>query len=301
MQLLAVLLALAGSGCYAVASVTQQGIAVRLPTRRAFDPAVLLRLARRPAWLAALAVVIAGFALQAAALGLGRLVVVEPVLPTGLLFALALAARRDHRPLRRADWAAAVAVVAGLAAFLTAGHPAGGQHTAGAAALGVVTAAAAGLIGLCALLAGRFPAHRRALLLGVGGGVAAGGTDALIKSVTVLAAAHQLAVVADVRLYLLLGLGVLTFTIQQNGYRAAGLAAFLPAFAVFEPVIGSVLGLIVYHERLSDGPVQIVIELAAGAAAIWGIARLAATEAVNVAQPPAEPVPPSRLEPPARR
>ena len=38
---LAVLLAVAGSAAFAVAAVTQQGAAARLPAGRAFDPAVL--------------------------------------------------------------------------------------------------------------------------------------------------------------------------------------------------------------------------------------------------------------------
>jgi hypothetical protein len=213
--------------------------------------------------------------LQAAALGLGRLVVIEPVLASGLLFALVLAARRERRPLSRAEWAAALAAVGGLAVFLAVGQPTGGQRTASAAALGLAVAAAAGLTGLCAVLAGRFPGPRRALLFGVAGGVAAGATDALTKSVAVLAGGHLLAPFADARLYLLIAVGLLAFTIQQNGYRAAALAAFLPAFAVVEPVSGSLAGLILYHERLNAGPGQVVVELAACAAAAWGIARLA--------------------------
>ena len=272
---LAVLLALAGSAAFAVAAVTQQRAAARLKAGRAFDPAVLARLARRPAWLAGLAAVIAGFALQAAALGLGRLVVIEPVLASGLLFALVLAARRERRPLSRAEWAAALAVVGGLAVFLAVGQPTGGQRTASAAALGLAVAAAAGLTGLCAVLAGRFAGPRRALLFGVAGGVAAGATDALTKSVAVLAAGHPPALFADARLYLLTVVGLVAFTIQQNGYRAAALAAFLPAFAVIEPVTGSLAGLIIYHERLNTGPGQVVVELAACAAAAWGIAHLA--------------------------
>jgi len=288
-QPLAVLLALAASCCFAVAAVVQQGAAVRLESARAFEPAVLVRLIRRPAWLAGLAAVLAGFGLQAAALGLGRLVVIEPVLATSLLFALVLAARRARRRLRPGEWAAALAVVAGLAVFLTAGQPTGGQRTASAAALGLAAAAAAGLTVLCVTAASRVPSARRALLLGVGGGAAAGVTDALVKSVTVVAAGHLLSVFADARLYLLIVVGLLAFTIQQNGYRAAGLAAFLPAFAVTEPVTGSLLGLIIYHERLSSQPGQIVLELAACAAAVWGIARLAAAEMVSGAQPAAEP------------
>ena len=238
-QWLAVVLALAGSACFAVAAVTQQGAAAHLREGRAFDPVVLVRLGRRPAWLAGLAAVIAGFALQAAALGLGRLVVIEPVLASGLLFALVLAARRDRRPLRRAEWAAALAVVAGLAVFLVAGQPTGGQRTAGVAVLGVAAGVAVGLTGLGVLLAGRFAGSRRALLFGVGGGVAAGTTDALVKTVAVLAAGHLLAPFADPRLYLLIAVGLLAYTIQQNGYRAAALAAFLPAFAVTEPGSGT--------------------------------------------------------------
>jgi drug/metabolite transporter (DMT)-like permease len=292
-QLLAAALALAGSASYGVAAVTQQRAAVRLPSTRAFDPAVLVRLCRRPLWLAGLAAAAAGFALQAAALGLGRLIVVEPVLATGLLFALVLAAHRDHRRLTRAEWVAVLAVVGGLGVFLAAGEPTGGQRTSGTLVLSLVAAGAAGLIGLCAVAAGRLAAARRALLLGVAGGVAAGATDALIKSVTVLAVSRQLGLVADARLYVLLGVAVLTYTVQQNGYRAAGLAAFLPAFAVLEPLTGSVLGLLVYHERLNDGPAQIALEVAACAAAAWGIARLARLELASRpdpgGRPPAEP------------
>lgn len=282
-------LALAGSCCYAVAAVTQQGAAACMGSERVFDLAVLTRLARRPAWLAGLAAVIAGFALQAAALGLGRLVLVEPVLASGLLFALALAAWRDRRPLRAAEWAAALAAVAGLAVFLGAGQPAGGQRTAGAAALGLTAAAVAGLVGFCAMLAGRFPPAGRALALGVAGGTAAGATDAVTKSVAVLAVGHRLGLFADPRLYLLVVVGLLTYTIQQNGYRAGGLSAFLPAFAVIEAVSGSVLGVIIYHERLSDRPGQIAVEVVACAAAIWGIAWLARPSVVSRAQPAAGP------------
>jgi drug/metabolite transporter (DMT)-like permease len=303
-QWLAVLLALAGSACYAVAAATQQGAAARLAEGRAFDPVVLVRLGRRPAWLAGLAAVIAGFALQAAALGLGRLVVIEPVLASGLLFALVLAARRDRRPLRRAEWAAALAVVAGLAVFLAAGQPTGGQRTAGAAVLGVAAGVAVGLTTLGVILAGRCAGPRRALLFGVGGGVAAGATDALVKTMAVLAAGHVLVLFADPRLYLLIVVGLLTYTIQQNGYRAAGLAAFLPAFAVIEPVIGSLLGLIIYHERLRGGPGRVAVELAACIAATWGIARLAGSGAAGGAPPaagPDSPAPPSLALPAGQR
>jgi hypothetical protein len=143
-------------------------------------------------------------------------------------------------------------------------------------------------------MAGKLSAIRRALVLGVGGGVAAGVTDALTKTAAALAGARQFAVFADPRLYLLAVVGLMTYTMQQNGFRAAGMAAFLPAFAVLEPAIGSLLGLLIYHERLDGGAVRITVEVLAALAATWGIARLAQLSApIGVVEPPKEPAPPT--------
>lgn len=291
-QPVAIALAFAAAVGWAVANVLQQRTAARLPSASAFDPAVLLKLIRRPLWLAGMALVIIAFALQATALGTGRLVVIEPVLASSLLVALVLAARADRHRMRPGEWAASVAAFAGLAGFLVIAQPSGGQPIAGTEPLGLAVAVATGVAMLCAGLAGRLPGPSRALLLGVGGGIAAGITDALTKSVAALAGGRAFAVFADARFYLLVWVGLLTFVVQQNGYRAARLAGFLPAFSVLEPVIGAIAGLVVYHERLDGGPARIVVEAAASLAAIWGISRLAGLSAAVAAERelvPAEP------------
>ncbi len=287
----AVLIALAAAVCFALANVLQQRVASRLPDTAAFDTGVLLRLARRPLWLVGFVAVIASISLQAAALGLGRLVVIEPVLASSLLVALAMSAWADHRRMRPAEWAAAIATFAGLAAFLVASEPTGGRQTAGALQLGLAAAAALCFAGIAALIAVRLSPVRRALVLGIGGGVAAGVTDALTKTVAFLAGAHQLGVFGDARLYLLVFVGLMAYTVQQNGYRAAGLAAFLPAFAVLDPVVGSILGMTIYHERLGDEPARIVIEALAALAATWGITRLASSSAAASVRPVPAPAP----------
>jgi drug/metabolite transporter (DMT)-like permease len=278
-QPVAVILAFAAAICFAFANVLQQRVASRLPTTAAFDTGVLLKLARRPLWLVGFVAVIMSISLQAAALGMGRLVVIEPVLASSLLVALAMSAWADHRRMRPREWAAALTTFAGLAVFLVVSQPSGGRQTAATLQLGLAAAGALCVAGIAALIAVRFRAVRRALILGIGGGIAAGVTDALTKTVAFLAGARHLTVFADPRLYLLVFVGLLAYTIQQNGYRAAGLAAFLPAFAVLDPAVGSVLGMAIYHERLGGGPARIVIETAAAIAAIWGIARLASSSA----------------------
>jgi drug/metabolite transporter (DMT)-like permease len=297
-QSIAVLIALAAAFCFAFANVLQQRVASRLPTAGAFDTCVLLRLARRPLWLVGFVAIIVSISLQAAALGMGRLVVIEPVLASSLLVALALSAWLDHRSMRPGEWAAAIATFAGLAAFLVASEPSGGRPTAGTLQLALAAAGAFAFAAIATLIAVRLFAVHRALVLGVGGGVAAGVTDALTKSVAFLAGTRQIGVFADFRLYLLALVGLLAYTMQQNGYRAAGLAAFLPAFAVLDPAIGSVLGLTIYHERIGDDPLRIVIETVSVIAATWGIARLAKSSAARAAAEPAE-IPVLTAAPPA--
>jgi drug/metabolite transporter (DMT)-like permease len=295
----AVLIALAAAVCFAVANVLQQRVAAKLPTTAAFDGGVLLRLVRRPLWLVGLAAVMVSMALQAVALGLGRLVVIEPVLASSLLVALGLSAWIDRHKMLPVEWAAAVATFAGLAVFLMTAQPTSGQPDASSAALGFAAVAAFVVAGVAAVIAARqLSPVRRALVLGVGGGIAAGVTDALTKSVAFLIGGHQLGVFGDPRLYLLAVVGLMTYTMQQNGYRAAGLCAFLPAFAVLDPVVGSVLGMTLYHERLDGGPLRMLIEALAVIAAAWGITRLAKSNAASTATgerrvvtPPVEPVP----------
>src|SRR6185437_13845444 len=290
-QSIAVLIALAAAVCFAFANVLQQRVASRLPSAAAFDTCVLLRLARRPLWLVGFVAIIISISLQAAALGMGRLVVIEPVLASSLLVALALAAWADHLTMRPGEWAAAFATFAGLAAFLMASEPSGGRPTAGTLQLGLAAAGAFAVAALATVVAVRLSAVRRALVLGVGGGVAAGVTDALTKSVAFLAGTRQLGVFGDFQLYLLALVGLLAYTMQQNGYRAAGLAAFLPAFAVLDPAVGSLLGLTIYHERIGNDPVRVVIETVSVIAATWGVARLARSSAARTTAKPAQSVP----------
>ena len=58
---------------------------------------LLIRLARRPRWLAGVAADALGFAAQAAALGMGRIVTVQPLLSTSVVFALPLGAKLGGR------------------------------------------------------------------------------------------------------------------------------------------------------------------------------------------------------------
>ena len=249
MQPVAVALALTAAVTFAVANVVQQRVAARLRSDAAFDTAVLLRLIRRPLWLAGLGAVVVSLSLQATALDLGRLVVIEPVLASSLLFALALAAWADHRRMRPVEWLAALATFAGLVVFLSVARPSGGEPTAKPSLLGLAALLAVVIATISVLLASRLSPLRRALTLGVGGGIAAGVTDALTKSVAALIGAHQLGAFADVRPYLLIVIGLLTYTLQRMATGPRPGLRSCPS-SRSRPAVGSLLGLLLYREQL---------------------------------------------------
>src|SRR6202000_444251 len=84
---------------------------------------------RSPLGLAGWGAQVAAFAFQAVALHLGQLSVVQPLLVTELVLALVLRRVWIRQAVAGAAWPGAAAACAGLAVFLVAAEPRGGQPT----------------------------------------------------------------------------------------------------------------------------------------------------------------------------
>ena len=106
---LAVLAAIANG----LASVLQRKAARDQPTSENLSLRLMWHLLHRPAWFGGILSVIVGFLLQAAALGKGRLSVVEPVLVLELPATLIIAALVFRSRLTVREWGAAVAMTGG--------------------------------------------------------------------------------------------------------------------------------------------------------------------------------------------
>ncbi|MGE5274544.1 MAG: DMT family transporter, partial [Verrucomicrobiota bacterium] len=87
-----VVLALVAALLFALGTVLQQKAGLDEPSEGA-STSLLIRMAQRPVWLMGIAADVFGFFAQAAALGLGRLAVVQPLLVLSVVFALPLGAR----------------------------------------------------------------------------------------------------------------------------------------------------------------------------------------------------------------
>lgn len=272
---------------FAVSAVAQQQAASEVPE----GEGLMRALVRNPRWWAGMIGDGGGFAFQVAALALGSVLIVQPILVSALVFALPLAARYGGVRITRGMWANAVVLSVALAVFLIVGDPTAGNSDAPfrqwVLPLGLIFGLVA--VGLVVERIVKTPALR-ALLLGAAGGTLVGVSAALTAHVTQLFEQGIGVALSNWQLYLLVATGVGGVYLQQRGYQAGSLAACLPAFTVAEPLVAAFVGITVLDERLRSGPLGTAFVL------IAVIAMCLATVALSRAQA-VEPVPESDSSP----
>jgi hypothetical protein len=101
---IAAVLALVAALFIAISDAVQQRLAYDVIDKRVGAIALFSRLPRSPRWWLGSLVAAVGFTLQAAALGLGSVVLVQALFVTSLLFALPISAKLGHRTVTRSEW-----------------------------------------------------------------------------------------------------------------------------------------------------------------------------------------------------
>jgi len=166
-----VILAFGSAAVFGLGTVLRQRVVMDAPEAKEASARILFRLVQHPVWLAGIAAYGIAFGLQAAALGGGRLAVVQPILATTIVFALPLGALLSSQRITRRDVVSGFVVTAALALFLVMADPSGGTDDA---PIGQWIVAGAVLIGIAAglVIAGLTRAGAlRAALLGTASGL----------------------------------------------------------------------------------------------------------------------------------
>jgi drug/metabolite transporter (DMT)-like permease len=151
-----------------------QALEARQLRDHAMRPSLIARLARRPRWLAATSLAIAGWPLQLAALSLAPLTLVQPTLALGIILLLTLGSKLLGERVRRSAVLAALAIAAGVAGIALSAPPNSETYTTGPELWLVLGALAA--FAAIPYVAGR--THERVggmLVIGAGAAFAASG------------------------------------------------------------------------------------------------------------------------------
>lgn len=290
-----ILLALVASLFTATSSVAQRVAAAPAPGEITFSWRLLTFLLHRPVWFFGILCMIAGFLFQLAALHVGDLSLVQPIIATELLFVFAyLALRGRHRhQVRPRDWAAAAGMAVGLGGFLFLAHPSGGSPAQATAwhwiLAGASTFIAAGLVAALAVLplGRRQPLSpvRKAALLSVSAGIAWGFVAAVIKELSTHISQGPYAVFTNWSPYVLLLSGAAAMFLVSNAFQAGPLAASQPGLTIVDPLVASLLGVTVFGEHLRFGPLYGAGEVAAGLVLLASVVLLARSPLIQTGAP----------------
>jgi drug/metabolite transporter (DMT)-like permease len=284
---MAVVLALLAALLFAGGTVLQQKVAETASEDEALKAGFLLRLARRPQWLAGIALDAGGFVCQAIALGVGRLVVVQPILATSVVFALPLGNRLTGQHIGRREVIAALAVAAGLGVFLVVADPSGGRDDATATAW-IVSFAVIGVVCAALVAAGlRAGPGPKATLFGIATGILFGLSAALTKTCVERLDEGVLGLLGDWELYALIVVGWVGMTLCQASLQTGRLASAMATQMVLDPVTSVLLGTLAFDETIHTSAVGLGGSLVALVVMLTGLVVLA-TSATG-AQAPSSP------------
>jgi drug/metabolite transporter (DMT)-like permease len=256
--------------------VLQQRVAATLPLDEILHFRLLFDLMRRPLWWVGMGAMIVGQLLSGLALQLANVALVEPLLSTNLLFALAIAALVSRQRPRLTEMGGAVLLSAALGIFIGVGDPHGSDDPyppipiVWLAVASVATAAA-----ICVVMGKRQGLVGEAIWLAGGAGLLFGLQDAATRATIVQYDRHGFAsVFVHVWVYLVLASAVVGILLAQSAFKAARLDYSLPPITAAEPIVGILLGICLLGDKVSVTIPGLALESACLLALIAGVAMI---------------------------
>ncbi|MER5178012.1 DMT family transporter [Streptomyces sp. NPDC002896] len=292
MSVLVLVLAVSAACCLGLGYVLQQNAAQHAPLSDFLSPRLLLDLVRMPRWLAGIGLMVCGMALGAVALGNGELSLVEPLLATNLLFAMALSRRQTRQPLGRQGWVGLALLAGGVTAFILAGQPTGGGDVAGPLRHWLIIGVMVGSALALTAFAKRSRLSAGPALLATAAGLLYGVQDALTRvSGQRFTAGGWLVLFTGWQPYAVLVLGVVGLIIVQSAFETASLRMSLPALTAAQPLAGIICGVGFLGDQLRTDAGALAWESAGLAAIVGGIVLLGVHPAMPRGGAPVERVP----------
>jgi hypothetical protein len=204
------------------------------------------------------------------------------LLTTNLVFALVIAVPLVKASLKVWEILGAAVLITGVA-LLSAARAA---KPIGLSFGGVSHWPAAAVIFVIAALAVR-AGHRRegrwrAMLTGAGAGMVFGIQDALTRqTLEILQSSGISGMFTTWAPYALVGAGAIGIWLMQSAFNAGPLNVSLPAISAGEPLVGILLGVIVFGDRVQDTPGMLAMQAGGIAALVVGVIMVGRAPALS--------------------
>lgn len=246
--------ALAAAFAFGVAALLQAVAARHEPTSAGVDPRLLLRLVRRPVFLAAVALNLLGFGLHLVALRTLPLFLAQTVVSSSVAVTALAAARVLGVPLGRPEVLAVLGVCSGLA-LLTATADEVGEGSTTAPARALLLLAVLVVLG-AGVLAGRLAGAAGAALLGLAAGT---GFAVVAVAARVLPELAPGALLVEPAAYALVAGGAVGFLLYSVALQRAGVLTATSATVVGQTVAPALVGLLLLGDRVRPGSAPVVV------------------------------------------
>lgn len=256
----AVFLALLAAFASALGNVVRQRSAQEITDKPVGHLELFRMSARDSKWWLGAGGAVANYALQAAALTLGSVMLVTSLQVTALLFALPIYARMTRRSVTRWEWTWALLLAAALAVVVIIGDPDPGASRGSLETWLVVALVMGPALVFCVWGARKWLGSVAAVLLAIVAGSSLALFAVLTKAVVVIVGGGVGALLTAPEFYAWIAAALAGMIFQQSSFRAGSLTASLPTSVVAKPVVGSILGMAVLGEYLDcDGTAKIVL------------------------------------------
>jgi drug/metabolite transporter (DMT)-like permease len=262
--------------------VLQQNAAQPEPDSRFLSLRLILDLFHKPRWLLGIGCMVAGQILAAWSIGNLPLAFVEPLLTTNLVFALLVAVPIAKATLRFWEIAGAVVLCCGVALLSVSRSAKPIGLSFGSFSHWPAAAAIAFIAFVCVQVGRRHPGRTRAILTGTAAGLIFGIQDALTRQ-TLQAERHFgfAGLFLHWPPYALVGAGALGIVLMQSAFSSGPLNVSLPAISAGEPVVGILLGVVVFGDRVQDTPGELAIYTGGLAALVVGVVMVSRSPALS--------------------
>lgn len=256
--------------------VLQQRVAVTAPLSKILHFRLLFDLMHRPLWWIGIVCMIVGQLLSGFALQLATVGLVEPLLSSNLLFALAIAALlARHRP-KATEIGGAVLVSAALGVFIAVGNPRSSSHPYPPTPVVLLAVGSVLLVvAVCVVIGRRRGLVGEAIWLAAGAGLLFGLQDAATRAALLDLDHHGfVSMFRHVWVYLVVAVATLGILLAQSAFKAARLDYSLPPITAAEPIVGIALGIGLLGDHVSASIAAMAVESACLLALVVGVALI---------------------------